>query len=147
MVSLAIHTTFELARTGFRGGTESCGGTPNGSTCEIHRLAIRRSRSQSAAEAAYSTRVWSLHFEMLFVNEQRLYKGGERFGYLIVISVLLLSSVQTIAQAPSSDYLFNDTHFHLTNYVQEGTNIRQFLKIMGDKAGRVALFGIPLQQQ
>ncbi len=43
-------------------------------------------------------------------------------------------------------YLFNDTHFHLTNYVQEGIDIHEFLKIMGDKAGRVALFGIPLQQ-
>src|SRR5205814_5435426 len=44
-------------------------------------------------------------------------------------------------------YELNDTHFHLTNYIQEGTNIRDFLKIMGTKVGRVALFGIPLQQQ
>src|SRR5512134_3992927 len=43
-------------------------------------------------------------------------------------------------------YLLHDGHFHLTNYVQEGTDIRDFLKIMGDKVGRVALFGIPLQQ-
>jgi hypothetical protein len=41
----------------------------------------------------------------------------------------------------------NDTHFHLTNYVQEGTPIRDFLGIMGTRVGRVALFGIPLQQQ
>jgi hypothetical protein len=41
----------------------------------------------------------------------------------------------------------NDSHFHLTNYVQEGTDIHKFLEIMGDKVGRVALFGIPLQQQ
>jgi predicted TIM-barrel fold metal-dependent hydrolase len=41
----------------------------------------------------------------------------------------------------------HDAHFHLTNYIQEGTNIRDFLKIMGDKVGRVCLFGIPLQQQ
>ena len=40
----------------------------------------------------------------------------------------------------------NDSHFHLTNYVQRGTDIHAFLKIMGDKVGRVALFGIPLQQ-
>jgi predicted TIM-barrel fold metal-dependent hydrolase len=38
-------------------------------------------------------------------------------------------------------------HFHLTNYIQEGTDIHEFLKIMGDRVGRVALFGIPLQQQ
>jgi hypothetical protein len=36
--------------------------------------------------------------------------------------------------------------FHLTNYVQEGTDIHKFLEIMGNKVGRVALFGIPLQQ-
>jgi hypothetical protein len=47
----------------------------------------------------------------------------------------------------SNNYLFNDSHFHLTNYIQEGTDIHDFLKIMGDKVGRVALFGIPLQQQ
>jgi predicted TIM-barrel fold metal-dependent hydrolase len=44
-------------------------------------------------------------------------------------------------------YQVNDVHFHLTNYIQEGTNIRDFLKIMGTTVGRVALFGIPLQQQ
>jgi hypothetical protein len=42
---------------------------------------------------------------------------------------------------------FNDSHFHLTNYIQEGTNIQDFLNIMGSKVGRVALFGIPLQQE
>ena len=41
----------------------------------------------------------------------------------------------------------NDSHFHLTNYIQEGIDIHDFLKIMGNKVGRVALFGIPLQQQ
>jgi predicted TIM-barrel fold metal-dependent hydrolase len=49
--------------------------------------------------------------------------------------------------APPDGYLVNDSHFHLTNYVQEGTDIHDFLKIMGNKVGRVALFGIPLQQQ
>ena len=43
--------------------------------------------------------------------------------------------------------LFNDSHFHLTNYIQEGPPLREFLeRTMGDKVGRVALFGIPLQQ-
>jgi len=48
--------------------------------------------------------------------------------------------------ADSSTYVVNDSHFHLTNYVQQGTDIHDFLKIMGTKVGRVALFGIPLQQ-
>jgi predicted TIM-barrel fold metal-dependent hydrolase len=58
--------------------------------------------------------------------------------------VLLASGARS---APAvDDYAFNDTHFHLTNYVQKGPSIQEFLKTMGDKAGRVALFGIPLQQ-
>lgn len=66
----------------------------------------------------------------------------------VAISVVLLaSSFELRAQAPANDYLFNDSHFHLTNYIQEGIDIHDFLKIMGNKTGRVALFGIPLQQQ
>jgi hypothetical protein len=49
--------------------------------------------------------------------------------------------------AAADTYELNDSHFHLTNYVQEGTSIRDFLSIMGTKVGRVAIFGIPLQQQ
>jgi amidohydrolase family protein len=55
-------------------------------------------------------------------------------------------SVAARAADPSAAYVVNDSHFHLTNYIQEGTDIHAFLKIMGDKVGRVALFGIPLQQ-
>jgi hypothetical protein len=44
-------------------------------------------------------------------------------------------------------YEFNDSHFHLTNYIQNGINIHGLVKIMGDRVRRVALFGIPLQQQ
>jgi predicted TIM-barrel fold metal-dependent hydrolase len=50
------------------------------------------------------------------------------------------------AHAQRADYELHDVHFHLTNYIQEGTDIRRFLEIMGDTVGRVALFGIPLQQ-
>ncbi len=48
---------------------------------------------------------------------------------------------------PARAYDLNDSHFHLTNYIQEGTDIRKFLDIMGSRVGRVALFGIPLQQE
>ena len=63
---------------------------------------------------------------------------------MIALAVPALVSAQ--AAAPSPGYVANDVHFHLTNYVQQGTDIRDFLKIMGAKVGRVALFGIPLQQ-
>ena len=44
-------------------------------------------------------------------------------------------------------YDFNDSHFHLTNYIQEGLSLPEFLKIMGTTTGRAAVFGIPLQQK
>jgi predicted TIM-barrel fold metal-dependent hydrolase len=42
---------------------------------------------------------------------------------------------------------FDDSHFHLTNYIQQGIDVHQFLQIMGTRVGRSTLFGIPLQQQ
>jgi hypothetical protein len=42
---------------------------------------------------------------------------------------------------------FNDSHFHLTNYIQQGLDPHQFLQIMGTRVARSTLFGIPLQQQ
>jgi hypothetical protein len=70
---------------------------------------------------------------------------------LAVVGLILAAAIPfSMAAAPetpsSRGYLFNDAHFHLTNYIQEGTEIHEFLRIMGDKVGRVALFGIPLQQ-
>src|SRR6478735_6884635 len=59
---------------------------------------------------------------------------------------LLLFSNNGFSQGSKDSVLLNDSHFHLTNYVQEGTDIHKFLEIMGNKVGRVALFGIPLQQ-
>jgi hypothetical protein len=43
-------------------------------------------------------------------------------------------------------YLYNDSHVHLTNYVQEGPDIRDYLKMMGTTVKRSVLFGLPLQQ-
>ena len=43
--------------------------------------------------------------------------------------------------------LFNDSHFHLTNYVQKGPEAGQFLRMVGPRVGRIAMFGIPLQQE
>ncbi len=53
----------------------------------------------------------------------------------------------THSLAQTDQYLVNDSHFHLTNYIQEGIDIHDLLKLMGNKVGRVALFGIPLQQE
>jgi predicted TIM-barrel fold metal-dependent hydrolase len=64
---------------------------------------------------------------------------------IAALSVLLAGLAVAPGRAQTA-YVVNDAHFHLTNYVQQGTDIHDFLKIMGDKVGRVALFGIPLQQ-
>ena len=51
------------------------------------------------------------------------------------------------AASPASGYEFHDAHFHLTNYVQQGTDMGKYVdEIMGDKVGRSTVFGIPLQQ-
>jgi hypothetical protein len=66
------------------------------------------------------------------------------FG-LILAGTLTFWNALSEAQVPA-DALFHDAHFHLTNYIQEGTDIRDFVAIMGDKVGRSTLFGLPLQQ-
>ena len=50
------------------------------------------------------------------------------------------------AQGQRAATEFNDSHFHLTNYIQQGIEPRQFLQIMGTRVSRSTLFGIPLQQ-
>ena len=72
--------------------------------------------------------------------------GIAKFPYFIFIFLLLWCD-SVAAQSTASEYEVNDAHFHLTNYVQQGIDIHDFLAIMGTKVGRVALFGIPLQQQ
>src|ERR1700704_6882378 len=67
-----------------------------------------------------------------------------RFPSLIGVGFFYLLAALS-AQQPQFE--FNDSHFHLTNYIQEGTDIHKFLEIMGTTTGRVAIFGIPLQQQ
>lgn len=59
---------------------------------------------------------------------------------------LVLGAPAILSAQAGAGYVVNDSHFHLTNYVQQGTDIHDFVKIMGTKVGRVALFGIPLQQ-
>jgi hypothetical protein len=69
-------------------------------------------------------------------------------GLAIALAALVSTrpSAQQAPAPPAGPYVLHDSHLHLTNYVQEGTDIHDFLKIMGTKVGRVALFGLPLQQ-
>jgi hypothetical protein len=65
---------------------------------------------------------------------------------IALVLAAALGGVTAGAQAPAAD-AFHDSHFHLTNYIQEGITVQDFLKIMGTRVGRSTLFGIPLQQQ
>jgi predicted TIM-barrel fold metal-dependent hydrolase len=76
--------------------------------------------------------------------------SGKQHGnsqLVCLITVLLLSWCNSLKAQTADQFELNDVHFHLTNYIQQGTEIHQFLEIMGTKVGRVAIFGIPLQQQ
>jgi hypothetical protein len=67
-------------------------------------------------------------------------------AHTIILAAALLN-VAWLSSAQTSSYEFDDSHFHLTNYIQEGTDIHRVLELMGNRVGRVAIFGIPLQQQ
>ena len=66
---------------------------------------------------------------------------------LMIVAVAWALGPSSLRATPQDTFEVNDSHFHLTNYVQEGTSIRDFVQIMGKKVGRAAIFGIPLQQQ
>lgn len=85
-------------------------------------------------------------------NLQKLPGGMRSFAAGLLVSAALFSGAlhwsarSANERARDDGYLFNDAHFHLTNYVQEGLTAKRYVEIMGDKVGRSALFGIPLQQ-
>jgi predicted TIM-barrel fold metal-dependent hydrolase len=65
-------------------------------------------------------------------------------GAAAIVSLMALAMPQAQTDAPDQFY---DSHFHLTNYIQQGITPQQMLQIMGTRVGRSTLFGIPLQQQ
>jgi hypothetical protein len=71
---------------------------------------------------------------------------AHRWLFVASLSGFSLLSVAPV-RSQTNNYEFNDSHFHLTNNIQEGPNVHDFLNMMGDRAGRAALFGIPLQQE
>jgi hypothetical protein len=75
--------------------------------------------------------------------------AAPRAQWLLFVASLVLVLLGRVApvRSQTTNYEFNDSHFHLTNNIQEGPAIHDFLNMMGNKAGRVALFGVPLQQQ
>src|SRR4051812_8899465 len=91
---------------------------------------------------------------MNYINYHGFLNASKGVSLSISTMILLLvavfpvcSSAQNTAKTNSDNSLFYDSHFHLTNYIQEGIDIHKFLQVMGTKVGRSTLFGIPLQQE
>ena len=79
---------------------------------------------------------------------QRTSRTTALLGSVAGLALLALVFARALdAQPQGADDEFYDSHFHLTNYIQQGLTPREFLQIMGTRVGRSALFGIPLQQQ
>lgn len=69
-----------------------------------------------------------------------------RWKRMLIAFLLLPATVFSQGSEKTDTSWFYDSHFHLTNYIQEGIDINKFLSIMGGRTGRSTLFGIPLQQ-
>jgi hypothetical protein len=65
----------------------------------------------------------------------------------VLASISMMSATTLAAQTDvCASAKYSDSHFHLTNYIQEGTDVRDYVKMMGSTVCRSTLFGIPLQQ-
>ena len=59
-----------------------------------------------------------------------------------------LAAAAAAAQTGPAQPEFHDAHFHLTNYVQRGITLSEFLATVGNRRRAYAVvFGIPLQQK
>jgi predicted TIM-barrel fold metal-dependent hydrolase len=67
-------------------------------------------------------------------------------GLWLSVSSVVASPDDAGSQPAWKSAVFNDAHFHLTNYVQEGTDMSDFVDMMGQRIGRSTVFGLPLQQ-
>ena len=64
----------------------------------------------------------------------------------LLAAVVLAHGALAAPQSPARPD-FHDAHYHPTDYIQQETELPEFLGMMGDRVGRVALMGIPLQQK
>ena len=63
--------------------------------------------------------------------------------FVSVLSCLFINAEEN----RETDILYHDAHFHPTNYIQEGITTAELLDLVGDRVGRIAVMGIPLQQK
>ena len=65
---------------------------------------------------------------------------------LIVILMLVTGRTAQSPEQTCAAAKYSDSHFHLTNYIQEGIRLQVYLNMMGTAVCRSTVFGIPLQQ-
>jgi hypothetical protein len=70
-----------------------------------------------------------------------------RIGLLGAAALIACIAPQTAAAQAPAGCEFSDSHFHLTNYIQEGPSPAEILKLTAGRVCRSTLFGIPLQQE
>jgi hypothetical protein len=80
---------------------------------------------------------------MMTIN--RITRAGRRLTLAsMALALICLTAGAAISAQPA--YKFNDAHFHLTNYIQEGTPLSAYVEMMGGTVKRSTVFGLPLQQ-
>jgi hypothetical protein len=81
--------------------------------------------------------------KMLFLLRSQ---GLTIFGRMAIV-ILFFAATARSHTSETNQYEFNDSHCHLTNNIQEGPSVRDFLNMMGTTVGRTTLFGVPLEQE
>ena len=66
---------------------------------------------------------------------------------IVATLTLVIGGAASAQDAKCSAAKYSDSHFHLTNYIQEGTDVKDYVRMMGTAVCRSTLFGIPLQQE
>jgi hypothetical protein len=70
-----------------------------------------------------------------------------RLTLALIAALLVATASPVLAQDQAcAGAKYSDSHFHLTNYIQEGTRVQDYVRMMGSAVCRSTLFGIPLQQ-
>jgi hypothetical protein len=88
---------------------------------------------------------WSVGHQWAVVRfRTRLIARDLQFIALLALAVAAQSKASGLS---SNGAAFDDSHFHITNCIQEGTDIREVIGLMGNPVARSTLVGIPLQQQ
>ena len=72
--------------------------------------------------------------------------AGAPAALLAVLGLSAAVAAQAAGAPAAEKYVYSDAHFHLTNYIHEGTDIKDYVRMMDGVVKRSTVFGLPLQQ-